>query len=241
MNPLKTLVNDKTSGSLELTLKLNNILKKTKDTKEIVIILNEVEKNLKGFSAVDNYISKVNEYLSTKSVSSLQTFFNEFELEIKNTITVIFEKAKLNIGQYETFFTLSNSFTLFEVLKKLNAIKKIEVFICESEPACEGVILAEKLKSFKINLKVIKDSEMSVYIPNSDVILLGADKILNNGDIINKSGSYSAALIASTFNKPVYVIGNKSKFYKKDDKNNLFKSNLFEVVPAKLITKIITD
>lgn len=241
MNSLRSLINDKTSGSVELTLKLNQILRDTKEIKNIGAILNEVEQNLKGFSALDNYISNVNEYLSTNSVSSLQTFFNVFELEIANTINVIYEKTKLHIGNYESFLTLSNSFTIFEILKKLNTLKKIEVFVCESKPACEGLILAEKLKNFKIIVKVIKDSEMSVYIPKADVILLGIDKILNNGDIINKTGSYSAALIANNFQIPVYVIGDKSKFYKSDDRNNLLKNNLFEVVPANLITKIITD
>ena len=46
----------------------------------------------------------------------------------------------------------------------------------------------------KINL--INDSQISCYIHKVDIVLVGAEVILENGSILNRAGTYSLALAA---------------------------------------------
>ena len=239
MNLLKQLLNDKTSGSVELTLKLNEILKKKQTKKEITEILKEAEMNLSNFASVLNYISKIRKILLNDSLQELITYLNQFEGSILATNKRLFENSKKYLLRHNSFFTLSNSFTVLQVLTELNSQKKIKVYICESLPEREGEILTNKLKDNNVITVLIKDDQISNYIKKADAVILGVDKIFENGDILNKTGSLTLAEIANKFKKPVYVLGDKSKIAEKNEKNN--KLNLFEVVPSNLITKIFTD
>ncbi len=243
MNSLQSLLYDNTSGSVELTLKLNQILKGTKNKEDIENILYEVENHLKDFASINNYIFNIRKLLSEDKIENLQIFFDNYEEQLLRLQEKIFENAKPYLDQYESFLTLSNSYTILQVLKRLNEIKKIKIVVCESRPKLEGKILADKLSDGKVNVKVISDVEMSIYIPKVGAVILGADKIFNNGNIINKTGSFSAALISRYYNKPVYIIADKTKIISEENRDgNKTGSNIFfEEVPVKLITKIITD
>ena len=49
-------------------------------------------------------------------------------------------------------------------------------------------------------------------MPEVDCVIVGCEAVLANGGVINKIGTYSVALIASHFNKPVYVFCESFKF-----------------------------
>lgn len=49
-------------------------------------------------------------------------------------------------------------------------------------------------------------------MPSVDCVFSGCESVLANGGIINKIGTYSVALIASHFQKPVYVFCESFKF-----------------------------
>ncbi|MCH8941911.1 MAG: hypothetical protein IIA48_05675 [Bacteroidetes bacterium] len=257
MNSLQSLLQDNTSGSVELTLKLNQILKETKNKEDIENILYKVETHLKDFASINNYIFNIRNLLSDNKIKNLRKYFDSYEEQIIKQQKIIFKNAKPYIDNYKTFLTLSNSYTILQLLKRLNEIKKINVVVCESRPKLEGRILAQKLSDEKVITNLITDSAMSIFIPQVEAVILGADKILNNGNIINKTGSFSAAIISQYYNKPIYVIADKSKYVKKvkqgnnvEEKKNTWNVDInntsdkiiyFEEVPAKLITKIITD
>ncbi|HSP87404.1 MAG TPA: hypothetical protein VLN45_04680, partial [Ignavibacteriaceae bacterium] len=94
-------------------------------------------------------------------------------------------------------------------------------------------------------------------VEKSDSVIIGADIVLSNGDVVNKIGSRSLAIACKYFNKPFYVITSSDKFSKKKnylpEKNPakeiwefnhklLSKQNYyFEVVEKKLITKVISE
>jgi len=243
MNSLKSLLNDKTSGSIELTFKLNQILQEAENKQKIENILKDAEHHLYNFATVLNYISNVKKFLLSNNIAGLKKYIDDFEKTLSDSNNKIFKNAKPYLSKCNSFLTLSNSYTILQVLKKLNTINKIEVFVCESRPALEGKILSGNLVESNENAKVITDAEMSVFIPKVDAVILGADKILPNGNVINKAGSFSAALISHYYNKPIYVLADKSKYFRNDknEKDNSITKIYFEEVPAKLITKIITD
>ena len=48
-----------------------------------------------------------------------------------------------------------------------------------------------------------------------DCVFVGADCVLENGGIVNRIGTFTAALCAKSFNKPFYVFVESLKFFKR--------------------------
>ena len=87
--------------------------------------------------------------------------------------------------------------------------------------------------------------------------MVGADSVLTNGNVINKSGSKTAAILCKHFSKPFYVITTKNKFSYKEsfipeqyNSTEIWKYNnkrlkiynyYFEEIENSLITKVITE
>ena len=86
--------------------------------------------------------------------------------------------------------------------------KKIEVFAGETRPFLQGARLtAWELMKDEIPVTLITDN-MSGYLMSLnfiDAVIVGADRVTSNGDVINKIGTYSLAVLASKHNIPFYV------------------------------------
>lgn len=86
--------------------------------------------------------------------------------------------------------------------------KKIEVFACETRPFLQGARLtAWELKESGIPVTVITDSMAASAMrrKNIAVVITGADCICANGDVANKIGTYSLAVLAREHRIPFYV------------------------------------
>jgi translation initiation factor 2B subunit (eIF-2B alpha/beta/delta family) len=121
----------------------------------------------------------------------------------------------------------------------------------------EGRLLAIDLVKEGIKVKLITDAMMGLYVNEIDAAIIGADEVLNNGNIINKVGSKALALLCKDQKKPLYVVSLRSKFSNKkyykpksenpnevwDKKNKNFsvQNIYFEEIEKKLITKVVTD
>ena len=135
--------------------------------------------------------------------------------------------------------------------------RKLKVTVAESRPMNEGRILAKRLLKNNIPVEFITDFSTALYIPSTDAIIIGADKILSNGNIVNKTGSRALAILSRYYNKPFYVITTRSKQssnseYIQEEKDpkevwNFSNKKLkvrnyyFEEIERDLITRIITD
>ena len=86
--------------------------------------------------------------------------------------------------------------------------KKIDVFADETRPFLQGARLtAWELAHDGIPVTVITDN-MAGYFLNSGrigCVVVGADRIAANGDVANKIGTYSVAVLAKENNVPFYV------------------------------------
>jgi methylthioribose-1-phosphate isomerase len=86
--------------------------------------------------------------------------------------------------------------------------KKIEVIVTETRPLLQGARLtAWELMQDNIPVILITDSMAGYFINKGKVncVLLGADRIAANGDIANKIGSYTLAVLAKENGVPFYV------------------------------------
>jgi translation initiation factor 2B subunit (eIF-2B alpha/beta/delta family) len=256
---LKNILRDKTSGSTDLALKINRYFKVYIDNVSLIKqSINEIESEMTSFEAVMNYLTSISKIINSGNKVDLKNFVNNFELNNVSYYLKIYENLEPWLRMKKCVFTLSNSQTVFEIIKLwFKENKKIEIVIAESRPAFEGRVLAKKLIKLGVKINFISDCNSAEYISKCDLVLIGADKILSNGDVVNKTGSRNAAIIAKYYSKPFIVITAESKFSKQrvfapklqdskqiwkfKNKNLKIENNCFEAVPKKLITKIITE
>lgn len=146
--------------------------------------------------------------------------------------------------------------------------KNIFVYADETRPKLQGSRLtAFELKEEGIPHAIIVDSAAGYMMQQNkiDIIITGADRVCLNGDIANKIGTYSLALLAKEHKIPFYIAAPQTTFdltcmngrdipiEKRSSaeithlNNNLIANPgsdainpAFDVTPARLITGIIT-
>ena len=165
----------------------------------------------------------------------------------------IIEYGRKFIKNKKRIFTHCHSSTVVDILKLNN---KLKVFNTETRPLFQGRKTAEELSQAGIEVIQIVDSAARDYIRKSNAVVLGADAVLESGDVINKIGSGMFAEIAHNHGIPVYITTSSLKFSErfvkiehrlKKEVWDAYRRNLsienpsFEAVKSKFITKIISD
>lgn len=157
--------------------------------------------------------------------------------------------------------THSHSKVVLQLLiKAAQTQKRFTVYVTESQPDQSGLLMAEKLKENGIPVIVVLDSAAGYIMEKIDLVLLGAEGVVENGGIMNKVGSYQIALCAKAHNKPLYVTAESFKFVRlyplnqQDIPNQIkYKSSTIrtkdlefehpnvDFTPPSLITLLVTD
>ncbi len=86
--------------------------------------------------------------------------------------------------------------------------KKIAVFADETRPFLQGARLtAWELQQDGIETSLITDNMAGHFLKSGRIgcVVVGADRIARNGDVANKIGTYSVAVLAKENNVPFYV------------------------------------
>ncbi len=90
----------------------------------------------------------------------------------------------------------------------VEAGKKVAVFADETRPFLQGARLtAWELHKDNIPVTLITDNMAGHFMKSGKIncIVVGADRIASNGDVANKIGTYSVAVLAKENNIPFYV------------------------------------
>ncbi len=256
---LENILSDNISGSSEILLKINNLLKKNcRNRSFIEDSIKKFKKHFSHFSAIKYYLDRIEKLVALKDEKAFYAFINNFEEEENNLYKKIFNNALPYLKNINTVLTLSNSNTLYYFFKLWKAQnKKLKIIVCESRPMFEGRILTKNLLKEKIKVQLITEAEASIYIPKVDAVIIGADSVLEDRNVVNKTGSNALAIICKYYKKPFFVVAAKSKFIRKKsftsppyNSNEIWKFNArnltvenyyFELVGKKLITKMFTD
>jgi methylthioribose-1-phosphate isomerase len=93
--------------------------------------------------------------------------------------------------------------------------KKIDVFADETRPFLQGARLtAWELQQDGIATTIITDSMAGHFLRSGRIgcVVVGADRIAANGDVANKIGTYSVAVLAKENSVPFYVAAPRSTF-----------------------------
>ncbi|AFH49519.1 Translation initiation factor subunit 2B [Ignavibacterium album JCM 16511] len=255
---LNKILNDNKSGSSQVLLNLKKyILRNLYDKEFIEEILLKAASKLNHFASVRNFLRELKSELKKSELPQLKSFLEESILSQEREIEFLFQRNKKYLIKFNSITTLSYSKTLLEVLKLwFEENPKLKIFVLESRPMLEGRLFVKELIKIGFNCELIADAAMNYAVSYSDAVVVGADQILNNGNVVNKIGSYPLALCAKENKKPFIVIATKDKFIhsdkfipKKKSESEIWNFRhrklkltnfYFEEIPKKFITKIFS-
>ena len=142
-------------------------------------------------------------------VSSAKSFLSDLE-DCKEMIAEIGAKR---IPDGSVIFTHCHSSTVTQMLikAKVNG-KNFKVICSETRPAFQGRITAKELIDFDIETTFIVDSAARTFMKNVDMVIVGADAITSEGNVVNKIGSCGIAVLAHEARVPFYVVSELLKF-----------------------------
>jgi S-methyl-5-thioribose-1-phosphate isomerase len=93
--------------------------------------------------------------------------------------------------------------------------KKVHIWVDETRPRCQGARLtAWELEQEYIPYSIIVDNAAGYFMRRGevDIVIVGADRIAANGDVVNKIGTYEKAVVAHENGIPFYVAAPEMTF-----------------------------
>lgn len=109
------------------------------------------------------------------------------------------------ISADSTIFTHSVSSVVLSVFQILRP-KNVKAIVTEGRPLYDGLHTARRLSEWGIPVTYITDAQMGLFVQEADFVVVGADAVTAGGDVINKAGTYLAALVANQADVPFYVV-----------------------------------
>jgi translation initiation factor 2B subunit (eIF-2B alpha/beta/delta family) len=159
-----------------------------------------------------------------------------------------------------TLMTHSLSGTVLEVLTACASTIE-QVIVLEGRPRYEGREVALALHKAGISTTLITDAQADIFLPRCRAVIVGADSVLANGDILNKAGTALLAWAARGHGVPLYVLcetlkiatyrwtGDLTQLEEKEAgevwehpvQGIAIHNFYFDHTPARLVTKLITE
>ena len=182
-----------------------------------------------------------------KELLSLQQEFVHQQVEAARTI----------LRDYRSVVTLSYSSTV-EAILRYGLPSGCRVVIAESRPLMEGRRLFKNLSADVTELRMITDAQMGLAIPDADLVLVGADAVLRDLSVVNKTGTYLAALVAHAHGRDFLVAADTYKINVTMDSHNCILESksgrevwsrqekhsdnvYFDITPRQLITGFVSE
>jgi ribose 1,5-bisphosphate isomerase len=158
--------------------------------------------------AQDNTNEKV-DMIAPMVSSNVNLFLQNLEASREHTAEI----GAKRIRDGMLVFTHCHSSTVTRMLAKAKADSKNFSVICtETRPAFQGRITAKEMVELDIQTMFIVDSAARSYMGDVDLVVVGADAITSEGNVVNKIGSSTIAVLANEARKPFYVVSELLKF-----------------------------
>jgi ribose 1,5-bisphosphate isomerase len=150
----------------------------------------------------------VTELINVVTVSS-----QNFQKNLAASKERIAEIGSKRIRNGSTVFTHCHSSTVTYMMAKAKAAGKTFGVVCtETRPAFQGRITAKELVELDLDTTFIVDSAARSFMHDIDLIVVGADAITSEGNVVNKIGTSAIAVLAAEARKPFYVVSELLKF-----------------------------
>ena len=143
-------------------------------------------------------------------VSSNVSLFLQ-NLEASRELTAEIGAKRIRDGML--VFTHCHSSTVTRMIAKAKAEgKQFSVICTETRPAYQGRITAREMVELGVQTMFIVDSAARSYMGDVDLVVVGADAITSEGNVVNKIGTSAIAVLANEARKPFYVVSELLKF-----------------------------
>lgn len=255
---IESIVHDRDRGSAALSIAALEVLRDaagrvTVEAGDLTAVEDLAEDLLTARSSMAALRNRINRVMAgANSPSAVERLAHE---AIHNALDAD-ANAAANAAQLltGTVATLSRSGTVIDALIRATP----PVIIAESRPDREGIDVAEHLARTGVDVTVCTDAAIAHTLATVPIetVAVGADTILRNGTVINKTGTRGLALAANHEDLPVYVIaatdkvstgttphlesGPADQIY--DGPTSITVSNpRFDITPADLIDGIVTE
>lgn len=241
-------------AAIEAIVELSKVTK-AKTKKKFLIELSEGKKLLfnsreteplmrNAIRWIINQIEKTDKKEVLKLSQIVKSSADEFLKKLEESQEKIVNIGKKRIRKNSIILTHCHSSTVTKLLIDANKDgKNFEVFCTETRPVFQGRITARELITNGIKTTLIVDSAARSIIKEIDLVLVGADAITSEGNVINKIGTSTIALVAKEARKPFYVVSELLKFdpatvcgdYEKIEERD--PSEIWKDAPGNLIIK----
>jgi len=149
----------------------------------------------------------------TELINLVCTSSQKFQKNLQVSKERIAEIGSKRISDGSVIFTHCHSSTVTRMLQVArNEGKNFEVICTETRPAFQGRITSKETLAFGVKTTLIVDSAARSLINTADIVVVGADAITSEGNIVNKIGSSTIAVLAHEARKPFYVVSELLKF-----------------------------
>lgn len=189
-------------------------LAELKETQTILFTARETEPLMRNairyliIQVQNQETEKVNE-LSQMLITKASHFLKDLDASRERTAEIGAKRIK----DGSTVFTHCHSSTVTRLLAKARAQgKNFRVICTETRPAFQGKMTAKELVDLGIETTFIVDSAARTFMKNADIVVVGADAITSEGNVVNKIGTSGIAVLAHEARVPVYVVSELLKF-----------------------------
>jgi ribose 1,5-bisphosphate isomerase len=162
---------------------------------------------------VINRVDKSEEKNVKRLVEVVSLASEQFLGDLESSRKRIAEIGAKRIRSNSVVLTHCHSSTVTNLLKRAQYEGKIFEVICtETRPVFQGQVTAKEMLDLGLKTTFIVDSASRFFMNDVDLVLVGADAITSEGNVINKIGTSMVALIAQESRTPFYVVSELLKF-----------------------------
>jgi len=191
-----------------------DFLKALSEAKRILFVSRETEPLMRN--AVRWIIGQV-ERSSKERVKELVEIVSsasqQFLKDLEDSKERIAEIGARRIKNDSVLLTHCHSSTVSYLLKRAKQEgKSFEVICTETRPVFQGRITAKEMLELGVKTTLIVDSAARFFMNQVDFVIVGADAITSQGNVINKIGTSMIGLVAHEARTPFYVVSELLKF-----------------------------
>jgi len=189
-------------------------LKELMKAKETLFASRETEPLMRNaIRLIINQLEKGTEKNVGRLAETVSTASGQFLKDLENSKERIADIGARRIKNHFTILTHCHSSTVTCLLKKARKDGKVFEVICsETRPVFQGRTTAKEMLELGVKTTFIVDSAMRFFMNHVDLVIVGADAITSEGNVINKIGTSMVALAAQEARIPFYVVSELLKF-----------------------------
>jgi ribose 1,5-bisphosphate isomerase len=168
---------------------------------------------VRNVAAMGQTLAAASEATGAALAARVSTGMRRYIASSTDAITRIGDLAPLVIKPGSRVLVHSYSGSLEALLRRAAADIDFELHVTESRPYRESRRLIEAIADSTVPVMLYSDAAVAIAVSQTDVAIVGADTIFEDGSFANKTGSVPLALACKKHDVPLYVASELSKVY----------------------------